>query len=91
MRSLNNRTCKAYLSAFGYNSVKQVLESVLGQVDSVVQAHGHELQRTIQQLLEDIPIQLETCRRSGHLYRNRLCSGLPLHVYSYVLPMPRTG
>ena len=65
MRSIRHRKSKDYLGAFGYNSVQQLVESLLSQVDSVVQVSGHELQTTMQQLVEDIPIQLESCASNG--------------------------
>ena len=57
MKSINHKKAKSYLNAFGFNTVHQLIESLLGQVESIVQARGHELQTTIQQLLEDIPTQ----------------------------------
>ena len=65
MRSINHRKSKDYLAVFGYNSVHQLVESLLSQVDSIIQAHGYELQITMQQLAEDIPIQLENCEKVG--------------------------
>ena len=65
MRSINHRRSKDYLAAFGYSSVQQLVESLLSQVDSVIQASGYELQTTMQQLVEDIPIQLEGCEKTG--------------------------
>ena len=65
MRSINHRKSKNYLNAFGYSSVHQLVESLLSQVESATQARGNELQTTIQQLIEDIPIQMENCERIG--------------------------
>ena len=65
MRSIKHRKSQAYLGAFGYKSVQQLVESLLSQVESVGQAQGHELLMTMQQLVEDIPIQLENCEKIG--------------------------
>ena len=63
MRSLNGRKYKGYLGTFGYNTVLEAIRSLLGQVDAVFQSRGHERQTTIQQILEDIPIQIENCEQ----------------------------
>ena len=65
MRSINRRKYQGYLGTFGYKIVLPLVRSLLGQVDLVVNAQGHELQTTIQQLLEDIPIQMENCEKVG--------------------------
>ncbi len=65
MRSINHGKSKNYLSAFGYSSVHQLVESLLSQVDGVIQTCGYELQITMQQLADDIPIQLENCEKVG--------------------------
>ena len=65
MRSIKHRKVRAYLVAFGYKSVQQLVESLLSQVESVVEARGHELQTTMQQLVEDCPIQLQNCELVG--------------------------
>ena len=65
MRSISHRKSKNYLNVFGYGSVHQLVESLLSQVESVTRVHGHELQMTIQQLVEDIPVQLENCEKIG--------------------------
>ena len=65
MRSINGRKYQGYLGTFGYNSVLPLIRSLLGQVEIVVNARGHERQTTIQQLLEDIPIQIENCGKIG--------------------------
>ena len=63
MRSLNGRKYKGYLGTFGYNTVLEAIRSLLSQVDTVFQSRGHERQTTIQQILEDIPIQIENCEQ----------------------------
>ena len=63
MRSLNGRKYKGYLGTFGYNTVLDAVRSLLSQVDTVLQSRGHERQTTIQQILEDIPIQIENCEQ----------------------------
>ena len=65
MRSISHRKSKSYLNIFGYSSVHQLVESLLSQVESVTQVRGHELQTTMQQLVEDIPTQQENCERIG--------------------------
>ena len=65
MRSLNQGKTKSYLAPFGFMSVQQLVGSLLGQVDSVIQASGHELQTRMEQLIEGIPIQHENCERIG--------------------------
>ena len=64
MRSMSKRKYKGYLNPFGYDSVLGLVDSLLGQVGSIVQAQGHDLQSTLQQLVDDIPIQLENCRKT---------------------------
>ena len=44
MSSMNKRKYKGYLSPFGYDSVLRLVDSLLGQVGSIVQARGHDLQ-----------------------------------------------
>ena len=65
MSSINHRKSKDYLAPFGYASVHQLVESLLSQVENVIQARGYKLQTTLQQLVEDIPIQLENCEKVG--------------------------
>lgn len=65
MRSINNRTSAGYLNAFGFKYVQQTVGSLLDQVEKVVEARGHELQTSIQQLVADIPVQLERCNEIG--------------------------
>ena len=65
MSSVKNGKLKGYLAAFGYASVQQLVESLLSQVDSVIEARGYRLQMTLEQLVEDVPIQLENCQRIG--------------------------
>ena len=65
MRSINGSRHKGYLGTFGFNPVLLLVRSLLSQVDKVVEARGHELQTTVQQLLEDIPIQKENCGKIG--------------------------
>ena len=65
MRSLKQGKTKSYLAPFGFMSVQQLVESLLGQVDSVIQASGHELQTKMEQLIEDIPNQHENCEKIG--------------------------
>ena len=65
MHSINHRKSKNYLGAFGYSSVRPLVESLLTQVEKVTQANGHELQTTIENLVEDIPTQLENCEGIG--------------------------
>ena len=65
MSSINHRKSKDYLAPFGYASVHQLVESLLSQVENVIQARGYKLQTTLQQLVKDIPIQLENCEKVG--------------------------
>ena len=65
MKSINHRKSRAYLTAFGYDAVRPLMESLLGQVESVTESQGHQLQTTMEQLVEDIPVQLEQCERIG--------------------------
>ena len=70
MQSINNRKAKAYLSAFGYEPIRDLLESLLGQVEDVTQSRGYQLQTTMEQLVEDIPIQLEQCEKNQTFVTN---------------------
>ena len=63
MQSINHGICKGYLNAFGYKLVLPLITSLLDQVETVVDVRGHELQTTLQQLIEDIPIHLENCEK----------------------------
>ena len=65
MQSIKHSRSKSYLGAFGYNSVLQLVESLLAQVETVVQAQGHELLSKMQQLIEDIPDHKEHCVKTG--------------------------
>ncbi len=63
MRSLKHGKTKSYLDSFGFMSILQLVDSLLGQVDSVIRASGHELQTKMEQLIEDIPTQHENCEK----------------------------
>ena len=65
MHSINHGKSKGYLAAFGYNTVRPLVESLLAQVESVAGARGHHLQATMQQLVEDIPVQMDHCKKIG--------------------------
>ena len=62
LRSMKNKKARAYLSEFGFESIQQIVNSILQQVEEVSKAHGHQLQTKMQQLIEDIPNQLESCK-----------------------------
>lgn len=65
MQSINHSTCKSYLAEFGYTTFRTVLVSLLGQVENVVSYSGYEKQEAIEQLVRDIPIQIDNCAKCG--------------------------
>ena len=65
MRSINHSKAKSYLNAFGYNTVRPLVESLLAQVEDLVRSQGHSLQTTMDRLVQDLPLQLEQCKTVG--------------------------